>query len=419
MQLFLVFGTSMIHYVNYESLFSHVYSFFAITGFLYFARMYFTTSKLKYFLWACLFFGIVILLRQVNGIVLIALPFIAGSSNNFRSGLVHLYKNKLHLFIGVGGVICVFSVQLILWYLQTRSFLIYSYQGESFDFTNPQFLSILFSYKKGLFIYTPILFFAILGVFVYLKRRNFYASATWLLFFLGVTYILSSWWSWFYGCSFGLRAYIDFYALFFIPIGLFFSALKKWMYFIPVTCVVFLTIPLAVIQTYQYNEFILHWIDMDKEKYWKVFLKTDEQYKGLIWKKKPKKKYLEERAVFSTEDAEVEAFSTKLLFEIPMDDFEQMNFIHLSFYNDFMESDKAKILVTVYDRITDTVLYHHGRFIIHFHESELGINHQGEYYFELPLFPVQNEMILTIEIASKDRLCKLLNPILTLYQLKK
>ena len=39
-----------------------------------------------------------------------------------------------------------------------------------------------------------------------------------------------------------------------------------------VSLITFLTIPISVIQTYQYKEYILHWIDMDKEKFWKVFL---------------------------------------------------------------------------------------------------------------------------------------------------
>jgi hypothetical protein len=418
MQFLLVFGTSMIHYVNYESMFSHVYSFFAITCFLYFARNYFLHRKLSCFLWACLLFGVVILLRQVNGIILLAVPFIAGSLHNLKTGIRHVYSNKLHSLMGLSIVVIVVSFQLLFWYLQTGVFFVYSYQGESFDFSNPEFFNILFSYKKGLFVYTPILFFAFSGILVWLLRRNFFEPITWVFFFFGTTYVLSSWWSWFYGCSFGLRAYIDFYALFFVLIGLFFNSLKKWVYIIPATGLTLLTIPVALIQTHQYNEFILHWIDMDKEKYRKVFLKTDEQYKGLIWKKKPKMKHLEEIAVFDTESVQVESFSSKLLFEIPMIDFLQTRYLYLSFSNEFIKSEKSKIWITVHDNTADTILYQHDRYILHFHESDLGNLHKGEYYFEMPHFPDGHEVKLTVEVRTKAQNIELKNPGLVLFKQK-
>lgn len=40
-----------------------------------------------------------------------------------------------------------------------------------------------------------------------------------------------------------------------------------------------------IIQTFQYKNYILNWGEMDKEMYWKVFLRTEDQFKGLVWKR--------------------------------------------------------------------------------------------------------------------------------------
>ena len=76
-QVLLVFATSVLNYVNFESAFSHVYSLFAITAFLYVARIYFTQKKLTFFLWACLLLGLIFILRQVNILIFFFLPFVA------------------------------------------------------------------------------------------------------------------------------------------------------------------------------------------------------------------------------------------------------------------------------------------------------------------------------------------------------
>ena len=148
-------------------------------------------------------------------IVVLALPFLAGSWPVLKSGFLNVFKRPKFLALGLGTFLLIVAVQLYVWYLQTGDWLVYSYQNESFDFANPHFIEILFSYKKGLFVYTPIAFLAFVSITWFIKKEKRFIFWTWLLFFVLVTYILSSWWSWFYGCSFGLRAYIDFYGLIF------------------------------------------------------------------------------------------------------------------------------------------------------------------------------------------------------------
>jgi hypothetical protein len=46
-----------------------------------------------------------------------------------------------------------------------------------------------------------------------------------------------------------------------------------------------LAVPLNFIQTFQYNKFIIHWDGMDRERYWKVFLRTaPPNFEGIFYR---------------------------------------------------------------------------------------------------------------------------------------
>ncbi|MFT6922215.1 MAG: hypothetical protein ACJA1C_001217 [Crocinitomicaceae bacterium] len=284
-QLLIVLGTSVTHYANADASYSHVYSLFAISAFIYFALSYFKEPKLKSFILTCVFLGLVVLIRQVNILILLSLPFIAGSWPKFKTGFITLKRNYLWIISGFLIVASIIFIQCIFWYLQSGSFILYSYQSEGFDFSSPEIFNMLFSYKRGLFVYTPVMFIALSGVVWLLIKKNYYLLITWFLFFSILTYIFSSWWIWFYGAGYGLRVFIEYYPLFLIPFAVMLNQISfKWR--VGIMALAFLTIPLNIIQTYQYKSFILHWTQMDKEKYWTVFLKTDDRYKGLVWKQK-------------------------------------------------------------------------------------------------------------------------------------
>jgi hypothetical protein len=87
-----------------------------------------------------------------------------------------------------------------------------------------------------------------------------------------ITYILSSWWSWWYGGSFSGRPYVDFGIIFLILLMSVLNHLKGIkLYFTSILLIAL--VALCQIQTYQYRYYLIHWEDMTKEKYWEVFLK--------------------------------------------------------------------------------------------------------------------------------------------------
>lgn len=270
----IVFGTNLFYYVVAEPAMSHVYSFATITMFVYYSKLYFKTGMSKYFFRIVLLLSCIILIKQVNSLIVLSLPFLAGEWAVLKNTFIEFIKKPIRI---AGILILPFLFILTQWVIyrvQIGEWLFDSYLGEAFNFLNPQILSILFSYKKGLFVYTPLIFISLFGL-VYVFKINYYEFFSFLLFFIILTYVLSSWWCWYYGGSFGLRAYIEYYALFALLLALLLENVKKKIYKTTLVVGVILITVVCQIQTWQYRYLQIHWSDMNKEKYWDVFMRVD------------------------------------------------------------------------------------------------------------------------------------------------
>lgn len=384
-------GTNLAFYVVHDAAFSHVYSFFAVAAFLYTAKRFFDEGTLKWLLWAAACFGLVILIRQINCIALFTLPFLAGSWSVFKDRMLLILRRPVWIAAFTGIVLALFSIQCIAWYQQSGHWLIYSYQGESFDFTKPEIANVLFSYRRGLFVYTPLLLIAVLSGFYFAFKRDWFRFYSFMLFFALYTYVISSWWAWMYGAGFGHRAFIDFYPFFIVPLAVLIGRIN-WKISIPVFSGVFyLAITLNVIQIYQYKYFILHWMDMNREKYWLIFLERDDRFRGLIWKEQPDMQELAllKRMPFGDHNMPAETFYTITSFNDSTGGFpiQELSYVHVRFDNAFHYSDSSSMIISVVDTATNTSLYYDDRFVIQFQEEGLDKPQTGSYWFRLPLLP--------------------------------
>jgi hypothetical protein len=410
-QLLLVLATNITNYTNLDASFSHIYSLFAITAFFFFVKSYFLNKKLNHFIYACLFFGLIILLRQVNIITILFVPFLAGSFLQLKTGIVHILYNPKKLLLGLFLILTTFSIQSIFWYLQTGHLFVYSYQGEGFNFFKPEFSNILFSYKKGLFIYTPILLISLLGLIWLIYHKKYYLFFTWTFFFIFLTYILSSWWSWYYGCSYGLRAYIDFFSMFFIIYALMLNAVNLKIKSLLIILSI-ITIPINIIQTYQYKEFILDWINMDKDKYWKVFLKTDNKYKGLLWKKT-----IEENQYKIIKEIKIGNFTTKknikqIVYKLTSSDiyeFNKITFVQILIDNNFNEQNNTELFLNIYDTIKPKQQTPYHTHLIQFAEKQFNTTQTGIFNFEISPSNDTINKTISLEINSKNDIYTLKN----------
>jgi hypothetical protein len=269
------FGTNLFFYAITEPAMSHVYSFFSITAALYYFKRLTINFNSKHLYLFALFFGLTILIRPVNGLVLFALPFMCNKPRQLSDMITLLFKNIYQTILSVFIVFIIISIQLILYKLQTGKFFVDAYRYEHFNWLKPEFINILFSYKKGLFVYTPLIFLSLAGL-IFLFKQNRYQLYTFTGFFILLTYVLSCWWCWFYGGSFGLRAYIEFYTLFAILMTMALANITNKLFKKLYYSLIVSTIIICLIQTYQYRYYQIHWAEMTKEKYWGVFLRVDK-----------------------------------------------------------------------------------------------------------------------------------------------
>ncbi|HEY9115610.1 MAG TPA: hypothetical protein VIN10_13000 [Bacteroidales bacterium] len=274
------FGTNLFYYTVGIPSASHVYSFAIISVFAYFTRKLFLNFEYKTLYTIAFLFGLIVLIRPVNLVVIAAIPFLAGTPDNLFFVLKKKFQAKI-LFINFLLFVLATSPQLLINYLQTGQLLVYGYKNEGFIFTDPAIIHFLFSYRKGWFLYTPFMLMLIPAV-IFLWKKSQYQFWSFLVFIFTIVYIFASWWNWIYGDSFGMRPMIDFYSIFLLVILIFFHSLKNKILKSAVFTFVGLAIFLNLFQSYQYKKGIIHPDSMNQEAYWYVFLKTGENYESAI-----------------------------------------------------------------------------------------------------------------------------------------
>jgi len=164
--------------------------------------------------------------------------------------------------------------QLAYWKYSTGSWIYYSYQDESFFFARPRIIDGLISYRKGLLVYAPMLALAFAGMLLLPRRLREWSWAV-AMFTAVDLYVVLCWWCWWYGGSFGLRALVEAYAIWAIPM----AAMLEWLLSRGqvVTAVTLNTIALLIclnfFQAAQYWRGIIHWDSMTRDAYWSVFLR--------------------------------------------------------------------------------------------------------------------------------------------------
>ena len=271
------FGTNLSYYSIIAPSMSHVYSFSLIALFIYFIRKLSLSAHPYYLIFSVLTLALIVLVRPVNGLIVLAIPIVWDA----RTNILQLIKDNISLILLSAFLfLMLIFIQPLYWYMQTGRFFQWSYAGEGFYFTHPRFFDFLFSFRKGVLIYTPLLILSLLSLIILFRSKRTLAwSAT--VFIAVLIYFLSSWWNWYYGDSYGSRVMIDFYALFALLFALGLSWLpdalrKAWMAF----SIVFIF--LNLFQSYQYYHNILSHYDMNWEKYKYTFLKAGEKYENTL-----------------------------------------------------------------------------------------------------------------------------------------
>lgn len=275
-----VLSCGLFYYFTYEPFYSHCESFFLIAIFLSATDTFFENKSTKQLLYAALALGGIVLVRPTNGLVLLLLPFIAGSTERLREGFMHLLKHPLILLFAMLIVASIISIQPIVNYMQCGNFFEWGYKNEGFVFSKPKLYQLFFSFESGIFIYLPV-FVCLVCSILYLFRKNVFQSISLLFFFAILFYVYASWWAVTYGDSLILRPYTDFTALNALLLVVYLTetpAPFKTLSRIFLAICVLYNIKLC----YQYARKIVHFDRMNKEKFLYTFDKISDDYKECL-----------------------------------------------------------------------------------------------------------------------------------------
>lgn len=269
-------GTNIIFYATILAVFSHAYSFFTIAWFMHQFYKTIENSSTKNVFLSAILLSLIVVIRPVNTLVVLLLPFFFENGKSFLDFTKKILFNKNVLYLLIGGLIPVF-IQCWFWLMQTGNWIEWSYKQEGFNFSHPEIFRVLFSFRRGLFIYCPLLLISLAGFYFWWKESKW--KTIWLSVFLfSFTYVISSWWHWTYGDTFGMRPFNDVIIIFMLLFGILIWKLKGWMKKLVLLLSCF-AVFLNLIYAYQYTNEIIRYSNMDRKKFFMVFLKTSDKYK--------------------------------------------------------------------------------------------------------------------------------------------
>lgn len=283
--LIIPLGTNLFYYSVHEGAMSHAYNFALITIFLFMVTRWYEEPGFGKAAILGLLYGLIALIRPSNITAGILLLLWGVSSWSSLGGRFRFLARQLPgLLVMVLCFVIPWIPQLIYWKEVTGSVLFNSYgpSGSSFFFGSPHILDLLFSYRKGWFLYTPVMALATAGLLLMGKKCR---SGQWSisLYLLIQIYLLASWWSWWNGGSFGLRSFVDIYGIMAVPLAALLDALygaRKYVRFAAGGVLLFLLL-LNLHQTFLYTRGFIHYSGMTKQAYWLNFMRIKPE--GSSW----------------------------------------------------------------------------------------------------------------------------------------
>ncbi len=271
-------GTNLYYYATYEAAMSHAYNFVLITIFFHTLLKWYEAASWGRTVGLGLLLGLITLIRPTNILVLILLIFWGIDSwSSFGERIRFFLGNIPRVLVMIIAFLLPWIPQFLYWKMITGQFLYYSYgaHGDHFYFDNPHIIESLFSYRKGWLLYTPIMIFAIIGL-VPIKRNISGARFPILLYLVLMVYVMSCWWTWWFGGGFGGRIYIDMYGILALPLAALVAVILEHKHALVrygISALLVFLLFFQLLQTRHYVGTAIHWDSMSKKAYWYNFLR--------------------------------------------------------------------------------------------------------------------------------------------------
>lgn len=275
--LAIALATNLSHYLVREPAMSHAFSFFLFASFLFLTQRWYINPSFRKALLLGLVLGLISLVRPTN--IIIVVVFLMWDIRTIKDILKipsFLKLHYKHILIMLLPFALVWLPQLIYWHYITGSWIHYSYNNEGFFFLKPKILRVLIGFRKGWLLYTPVMIIAVIGLASLWKthRKLFWNTS---LFFILNVYIIASWWCWWFGGSYGHRAFIDSYPLMAIPIAAWIQNYSGQRILRKISIVSFLLIFMFhnLFQNIKYLNNSIHYDSMTRLAYFETIDKTN------------------------------------------------------------------------------------------------------------------------------------------------
>lgn len=272
----LFFATNLMYYATDEIAMSHVFSFSLLAICTWFTHRWLRLRVAWHVLVLAFLFALLILVRPTNGVFLLypaLLVWMQARKGDFA------YSALFNGWLIFAALIffALLSVQLLFWKGTTGHYFFSSYGNERLIFSNAQILLGWFSFRNGWLLYSPFLLSIFPGIWLLNRQRN----EQWIIvaiLLLVHSYVVFSWWCWYYGNSLGIRTMIDAYAVFTPAIAASVAwALQRknlWLKGVLATLALFLLLNNAF-QYRQYAEGSMDGSEMTSRSFWKLFMNPE------------------------------------------------------------------------------------------------------------------------------------------------
>lgn len=225
-------GTSLPVYMYFNPSWSHAHSAFAVALFIWFWHRTRENRSGKQWILLGLISGLMVNVYYPNGIFLL-IPLLEAVPQYFKAFRAQLERSMgvAHLIFGHSLYVCAFLVGLLPTLASRRivfgAALKTGYMpAQTWKWSSPAFLRVLWSADHGLLSWTPILIFAVCGLLLFLQTDR--SLAVKLLACTLSFYVLIAFYpDWDGLSSFGNRFFISLTAIFILGLAAFFDGLAR------------------------------------------------------------------------------------------------------------------------------------------------------------------------------------------------
>lgn len=276
--ILIVFATNYSHHMSLKNLETVNVLFMFSTLIIWNTIKWYQAYKLTNMLFVVVSLALMTLIKP-SEILFALVPLLWGvtSIKSFRQRLELWWEHRKSIAISAAVFGVIMLPQMLYWKHMTGQFIYDSYKnpGVGLDLLNPHIIESLFGYRKGWFIYTPVMIFSFVGMyFMYKKKKELFWGI--VLPFSLAFYIIVSWTEYWYGAGFSNRPVITQYSLLAIPFAFFLEHVIQahlWKRVV-VTALFGFFLFLNQFQWWQLRNYILDPYKTTGEYYWAIFLKT-------------------------------------------------------------------------------------------------------------------------------------------------